>query len=44
MTLTELYRKIIDELSPSLGANEAKATARLLLEDDLWGDAGGSGS
>lgn len=35
MTLTELYRKIIDELSPSLGANEAKATARLLLEDDL---------
>lgn len=35
MTLTELYRKIIDELSPSLGANEAKATARLLFEDDL---------
>lgn len=35
MTLTELYNTIIASLTPSLGQNEAKATARLLLEDDL---------
>lgn len=35
MTLDQLYRNIIASLSPSLGADEAKATARLLLEDDL---------
>lgn len=35
MTLEQLYRHIIDSLTPSLGQNEAKATARLLLEDDL---------
>lgn len=35
MTLTELNNQIISALTPNLGANEAKATARLLLEDDL---------
>ena len=35
MTLQELYTKLITSLTPALGANEAKATARLLLEDDL---------
>ena len=35
MTLGELNRHIIDTLTPSLGNSEARATARLLLEDDL---------
>lgn len=35
MTLNELYRHIITALSPSTGYGEAKATARLLLEDVL---------
>lgn len=35
MTLAELNSLIISSLTPSLGAAEAKATARLLLEDDL---------
>ncbi|MDE6301451.1 MAG: peptide chain release factor N(5)-glutamine methyltransferase [Muribaculaceae bacterium] len=35
MTLGELNRHIIDRLTPSLGLSEARATARLLLEDDL---------
>lgn len=35
MTLDELYRHIITTLSPSSGYGEAKATARLLLEDVL---------
>ncbi len=35
MTLAELNKHITDALTPSLGHNEAKATARLLLEDDL---------
>jgi len=35
MTLGELNWHITDALTPSLGHNEAKATARLLLEDDL---------
>lgn len=35
MTLEELNQHIIKSLTPSLGQSEAKATARLLLEDDL---------
>lgn len=35
MTLDELNRHIITSLTPSLGAGEAKATARLMLEDVL---------
>lgn len=35
MTLSELNTNIIASLSQSLGLGEAKATARLLLEDDL---------
>lgn len=35
MTLSELNRHIIETLTPQLGQSEARATARLLLEDDL---------
>ncbi len=35
MTLCELNSFIISSLTPTLGPGEAKATARLLLEDDL---------
>lgn len=35
MTLAELNKHIITSLSPVLGDGEARATARLLLEDDL---------
>lgn len=35
MTLAELNNLIITSLTPVLGAGEARATARLLLEDDL---------
>lgn len=35
MTLAELNQHIIKSLTPSLGLSEAKATARLLLEDGL---------
>lgn len=35
MTLDQLNRHIITALTPSLGAGEAKATARLMLEDIL---------
>lgn len=35
MTLGELNKHIIERLEPALGSNEARATARLLLEDDL---------
>lgn len=35
MTLSELNSLIISDLTPALGQGEAKATARMLLEDDL---------
>lgn len=35
MTLAQLNQHIVTVLTPVLGASEAKATARLLLEDDL---------
>lgn len=35
MTLAELNRYIVDQLAGHLGDGEARATARLLLEDDL---------
>ena len=35
MTLSDLNRDIIKRLTPALGNREARATARLLLDDDL---------
>lgn len=35
MTLSQLNSYLLERLTPALGAGEAKATARILLEDDL---------